>query len=166
MRLQQTSLSTETAPVPIHWSRGIVVKRKFELSPTAFPKRAKTRQVSYANLLLQVESLHTTGLESRVLPATATERRFNQLAQAWKSDTALLSDLSKKSMHPAYQSIIGMGQDALPMLLRELDKYPSHWFWALRAITGANPVKPENRGRIKRMAQDWLEWGRDHGYQW
>jgi hypothetical protein len=97
-------------------------------------------------------------------PANTVEHRFEQLAQQWKAETALLSDLSKKSMHPAYQRIIGMGQDALPLLLKELESHPSHWFWALRSITGANPVKPENRGRIKRMAQDWLAWGRDHGY--
>lgn len=164
MKLQQTSLSTETAPVPTHWSRGIVVRRTFEISSA--DKQSQAKQISYGDLLVRLESRHATSFEPRILSATPTERRFNRLAQEWKADTALLSDLAKKSMHPAYQSIIGMGQEALPMLLKELDRHPSHWFWALRAITGANPVKAENRGRIKRMAQDWLEWGRDHGYQW
>lgn len=76
----------------------------------------------------------------------------------------MLSILSKKVIHPAYQRIIGMGDKAIPLLMRELKREPNHWFWALRAITGANPVKPENRGRVKRMAQDWLDWGHEHDY--
>lgn len=124
------------------------------------------KQFYYGNRLLQVDMPRAAEFRQWAIPANTVEHRFEQLAQQWKAETALLSDLSKKSMHPAYQRIIGMGQDALPLLLKELESHPSHWFWALRSITGANPVKPENRGRIKRMAQDWLAWGRDHGYQW
>lgn len=76
----------------------------------------------------------------------------------------MLSALSQKVIHPAYQRIIGMGEQVVPLLLQELERQPNHWFWALKAITGASPIKPEHRGRISQMAQDWLEWGRDHGY--
>jgi hypothetical protein len=37
--------------------------------------------------------------------------------------------------HPAYQQIIGLGKEALPLLFGELRRAPDHWFWALRAIT-------------------------------
>ncbi|MEO1395544.1 MAG: hypothetical protein AAFV90_21790 [Cyanobacteria bacterium J06634_5] len=166
MTLPKTSFRTEVAPVPIHWSRGIVVRRKFELGSTNSYKQAKTQKTLHSGLSLQLESPHVNSFAPHIFSATTAERQFNQLAQEWRANTALLSDLSKKSMHPAYQRIIGMGQEVLPLLLKELERRPGHWFWALGAITGANPVKPENRGRMKRMAQDWLEWGRDHGYQW
>jgi hypothetical protein len=92
------------------------------------------------------------------------ERQFTQLASQWEAETDMMSNLSQKVLHQAYQQIIGMGEKVIPLLLKELKRQPGHWFWALSAITGVNPVKSENRGRIRRMAQDWLEWGHDHGY--
>ncbi len=49
---------------------------------------------------------------------------------------------------------------------RDLEQKPDHWFWALRAITGDNPVKSEHRGRMKLMAEAWIQWGKEHGYEW
>jgi hypothetical protein len=45
--------------------------------------------------------------------------------------------------------------------LRELKKEPDHWFWALKAITGVDPVEPIQRGRVKEMAGAWLRWGKE-----
>ena len=59
-----------------------------------------------------------------------------------------------------------MGQPVVPLPLRELERNPAHWFKALRTLTGANPVKPEQRGRMKQMAEAWLKWGREYGYKW
>ena len=56
-----------------------------------------------------------------------------------------------------------MGAKALPYIFRELEREPDQWFWALRAITGANPIKPEQQGRIQEMAAAWIEWGRERG---
>jgi len=67
-------------------------------------------------------------------------------------------------MHPAYQRIIGMGKDAIPIVLNEMSVRPGHWFWALRAITGENPVPAGHAGNIKAMSEDWIEWGRQHHY--
>ena len=49
-------------------------------------------------------------------------------------------------MHPAYLDIIGMGDKAVPLILRDLKKETSHWFIALRAITKSSPVRPEDAG--------------------
>ena len=68
------------------------------------------------------------------------------------------------SQHPAYQEIISMGTKIVPLLLSELKKNPLYWLAALSAITGENPVKPEQRGRVKQMASAWMEWGRNQGY--
>ena len=123
------------------------------------------KTLRYRHQLLQVDALQEVELKSRIVAKNSLERQFRQLSHQWENETGMLSDLSQKVIHPAYQRIIGMGQDAIPFLLNELSKRPNHWFWALRSITGANPVKPEHRGRIKLMDKDWLCWGRDHGYE-
>ena len=94
------------------------------------------------------------------------EAEFNRLAEEWHEETRMLSLVTQKSMHPAYQRIIGMGQPVVPLILRDLEQKPDHWFWALRAITGANPVKSDMVGRMKLMAQAWIQWGKEHGYEW
>lgn len=124
----------------------------------------KIQQVRYGARSLQLNILQDEPLIVAEARFSNIERQFNQLANQWEAETGMLSVLSQKVLHPSYQRIIGMGEKAVPLLLKELEREPNHWFWALRAITGANPVKPENRGRVKRMAQDWLEWGRDRGY--
>jgi len=68
------------------------------------------------------------------------------------------------SLHPAYQQIIGMGRSAIPLLLDELQQEPDHWFWALSAITGEDPVPLHMRGNVAGMTESWLKWGREHGW--
>ena len=94
------------------------------------------------------------------------ELTFLELAEQWRRETGMMSLVTKMSMHPAYQRIIGMGQAVVPLILRELEQEPDHWFWALQAITGANPVRSEQRGRLKKMAEAWIQWGRENGYRW
>jgi hypothetical protein len=94
------------------------------------------------------------------------EVTFLELAEQWRRETGMMSLITKMSMHPAYQRIIGMGQAVVPLILRELEQEPDHWFWALQAITGANPVQSEQRGRLKQMAEAWIQWGRENGYRW
>ena len=93
----------------------------------------------------------------------AIRTRFDALASRWQDETGPLSSITQRAMHPAYQEIIGLGRDVLPLILRELQQRPDQWFWALRAITGANPTKPEQQGRIQEMAAAWIEWGRERG---
>jgi len=92
------------------------------------------------------------------------ETRFHNLAEEWRKETSFMSSIHLKSMHEAYQSIIGMGMSAVPLILRELLRNPDHWFWALSAITMENPVQPEERGDLKSMTKAWLELGRKRGW--
>jgi hypothetical protein len=94
------------------------------------------------------------------------DRKFQELANVWKRERGPTSSITEMALHPAYQQIIGMGPAVIPYILGELEQRPDHWFWALRSITGANPVKPEQRGRVKDMAKAWVQWGKDKGYQW
>ena len=97
-------------------------------------------------------------------PTAVIKTRFDELTQDWKRDTRMTSSTTEMSMHPAYQQIIGMGERALPLIFRELQQAPSHWFWALRAITGDDPVPEADLGRVPAMRQAWLDWGRRNGY--
>ena len=92
------------------------------------------------------------------------ERRFEELAAAWKSETQYTSSLTEIVTHPAYQQIIGLGRAALPLILKDLKHEVNHWFWALRALTGENPVQEEDAGKLPRMVAAWVNWGLDHGH--
>jgi hypothetical protein len=89
---------------------------------------------------------------------------FIRLAEQWQAETRHLSSAEQIASHPAYQKIIGMGAPAVPLILQELKRRPAPWFRALHAITGANPVCEADRGRLPRMAEAWIRWGREQGY--
>lgn len=93
----------------------------------------------------------------------AVAERFHALAERWRKETEFASSSTSLFMNGAYQEIIGMGREALPFILKDLAETRSHWFWALRAITGVDPVEPEARGYVGRMADRWLEWGHAEG---
>ena len=98
--------------------------------------------------------------------AESAEKKFLRLRDQWKAECAHESSTQRMVMHSAYQRIVGMGKDALPFLLRELATNVDAWFWALRAITEADPVPEEARGNGTAMAQAWLQWARDQGIAW
>ena len=108
-----------------------------------------------------VESAEVSGAVTDVA-APALEVEFRRLADLWRAETSLCSSPSVKASHPAYLRIIGMGRSALPFIYRELERGDGHWFAALRAITGANPVKPDDAGNIRKMKQAWLEYLRQN----
>jgi hypothetical protein len=105
-----------------------------------------------------------TALEEKT-KKIAAEQRFNRLAKAWKSETELVSKVTKRILHPAYQKTIGMGESAIPLILKDLSENgPDDWFWALTAITDENPITKEMAGNMAAMTEAWLQWGRKAGY--
>jgi hypothetical protein len=96
----------------------------------------------------------------------SVREKFQRLANRWHKAVAHLSSSSKRESHPAYQEIIAMGNPVVPCLLGDLATMRRHWFTALTAITGANPVAQEDAGDIARMTDAWLLWGRGKGYRW
>jgi hypothetical protein len=96
--------------------------------------------------------------------ASPLKERFDELARQWRKANEFVSSTTDIVMHPAYQQIIGMGPDVLPLIFAELHRRPEPWFWALKAITGEDPVAPADRGRIQAMSQAWLAWAARRGY--
>ncbi len=110
--------------------------------------------------------LHILKKQSHSSPSQNLETLFNTLAQQWRTETRFISSTDQMVLHPAYQQIIGLGEAVIPLLLRELEQKPDHWFWALKSVSREDPVPPESRGRIQEMIAAWLNWGRSKGYTW
>ena len=85
------------------------------------------------------------------------EEIFLELAEKWPYDTEMFSSPTKKLNHPAYQKIISIGKPVIPLILRELERQPDHWFMALTAIAKQDPVGPEDN--FKQAVEAWLQYG-------
>jgi hypothetical protein len=93
--------------------------------------------------------------------------RFQNLVDEWRHERGAMSSITEMATLRPYQNIIGMGEEAIPLILAELKSEgdePDQWFWALGAITGANPVSPEDQGNFAKMAQAWFKWAEDEGH--
>ena len=96
--------------------------------------------------------------------STKNRRKFDRLAAEWKEETAHLSSTSAIAEHRAYQQIIGMGEEAIPLILQDLKETRAQWFWALRAIAGESPIRDEDRGDLDAMTAAWIDWGKRRRY--
>ncbi len=98
------------------------------------------------------------------------EVRVQRLIAEWRTERGYSASINKWVQLPAYRQIVELGTDdpseIIPLLLRELEQTPDHWFWALKDLTGINPVQADSRGNVLKMAADWLCWGRNQGFRW
>ena len=95
----------------------------------------------------------------------SVEKKFRRLSNEWKRDTGHLSMASRMVAHPSYLSIVAMGEPAIPLILRDLEREPNHWFSALAAIAGEGPKIPtQDRGDMRKISKAWLEWGESKNY--
>ena len=92
------------------------------------------------------------------------EARFAQLVKMLEPEIWVRSNSATAAQHPAYQEIIAMGESALPLILCQMEECTAHWFPALCAITGADPVPEEMRGKVEEIKAVWQQWGRERGY--
>ena len=69
-----------------------------------------------------------------ILETADIETRLLELAQQWRRETGMMSLVTKMSMHPAYQRIIGMGQPVVPLIKPILA-----WDIPLNTYPGQNP---------------------------
>jgi hypothetical protein len=123
------------------------------------------------------DTLEITGYSGPTLTATFHQEpelavpawyEFHRLKDLWRRERGATSSITAMATCPSYQGIIGMGEIAVPLILRELESegdQPDMWFWALKAITRDDPVNPDDRGDMKAMADAWLSWGEDR-YAW
>jgi hypothetical protein len=151
-------------------------------SPVELASSAAPNQIQpflAAGVILSLVSITAGGV---VLPATglgtwmggaeavahavsreAAQDAFSALASIWRAETAFSSSSHELVLHWAYQRIIALGPAAIAPILRELQQSPDHWGWALRAITGENPVPADAAGDVGAAALAWIQWGRERG---
>jgi len=141
--------------------------REYLSASIAFP--TPLRQISAAKeqyIKENEESKSCSVLESferALLVEDPLVSKFKKLAMEWKDSTWMYSSLTDMCFHPSYLQVIGMGSAIVPTILDDLQRSPHHWFIALEAITGQNPVGEDNIGDIEAMANDWVSWGRAKG---
>ena len=88
---------------------------------------------------------------------------FDRLTAQWRDETGMSSSISRKVRHPAYRAIIKMNLPVVPLILRDMQQRPGHWFVALKIITGENPV--QCAGMTFQQATDaWIAWGIRRGH--
>jgi ActR/RegA family two-component response regulator len=95
--------------------------------------------------------------------APPMREKFERLATAWRAETQFSSSISEIFLNKNYQAIIGQGIAIVPFILEDLKRGPDHWYWALGAITGANPAESAPPGDIAAISEAWLKWGKLKG---
>ena len=94
--------------------------------------------------------------------ASELEENFRTLAAQWRKETRHFSLVKKAVAHRAYKKILTLGKGAIPLILRELQERPDHWFDALELLADENPVLPEHD--FDQAVRAWLDWGREKGF--
>jgi len=97
---------------------------------------------------------------------TKVRLRFQELTSQWKTQSRYLSNTAQMAMLWPYQQIIGLGAIAVPLILAELRRETDHWFWALEAITGENPVFEGSRRRRRSSGRSLVALGTGERAGW
>jgi hypothetical protein len=95
--------------------------------------------------------------------------KFNALVAQWRAERGATSSITAMAMCDAYQKIIGLGPDAVPLIIAQMQSEadePDQWFWALQVLTGVDAVADEDRGDFLKMSQSWISWAENAGYVW
>jgi hypothetical protein len=95
---------------------------------------------------------------------TEAEAKFRHYASKWKEEIGGESSLTNITNNMNYLRIIRIGDEAIPLILQELQRDPAPWFVALRAISEDDSVGRDSPGNFRKMAAAWIQWGKDHGY--
>lgn len=143
------------------WSQSCVVSIKSDKKYALRWAACVRAQYGPAKRALRVLRWH-----SKPRHESAAARLFHKEAMKWKDDTMHWSSAARIISHPSYLRIIGLGRkfkegEIERLILQELEYEPYHWFDALAAITGENPVGPNDD--FDTAVNAWLEWGRQEG---
>lgn len=109
--------------------------------------------MTYKLLQTPSETGNHSDLESGECSAEEIQAEFTYLASQWIQSVEGMSSTVEMAKHPVYQKIVKMGKAVVPFLLEDLRQNPLYWLPALRQITQQNPVKSEQRGKIKQMTE-------------
>jgi hypothetical protein len=101
-------------------------------------------------------------------PIAKLEERFAAQAEKWDRETAHLSSPAQRCSHPSYMAILGMAnehrKEIIKLMLLDMQHNSREWFWALSYLTQDNPISRNESGRLDRMIEAWVRWGKQRGY--
>jgi hypothetical protein len=140
-------------------------------SKNAHRSASRIVETSSDSAVVNVGTADPFDIFKKILVVTQVDEdwlEFCELSRDWKQHRKNISMMAADPRDPHYLRIIGMGRRAIPCILRQLRNEmlagePDHWFTALWAITGENPVPEVSQGRIREMARAWLAWGDRRG---
>lgn len=90
--------------------------------------------------------------------------RFDLLADELAVSMAGASSTRRAMRHPAYAEILALGKDAIPFLLRRLERPGSRPLW-LRLLGSLTAFQPgAGQETISDAAHAWMRWGRTEGF--
>jgi hypothetical protein len=116
----------------------------------------------YVRHLVRYLSFLSLPSEDIIEEVSEVEKRFNYLAEKWKTETGVFSTTFHKVVNDSYLEIIFDGKDFLPFILKDLEKGgTAHWHTALRIITKENPVPIEDLSKMKKVREAWISWGKN-----
>lgn len=96
---------------------------------------------------------------SPLRPSASLRERFTELVEQWTRDMMLSSSSDDVRMHPAYQQVIGLGPQAIPLIYEHMLTGEPHWSWALSSITGEDPATGTDSPRA--ATATWIRWIED-----
>ncbi|MCY4188801.1 MAG: hypothetical protein OXD30_09985 [Bryobacterales bacterium] len=85
--------------------------------------------------------------------------KFEKLVLQWREQRRFTSSLEEMTACPAHLEILAMGKPAVELIMDRLRaEAADHWFRTLELLTGAQPVRHEDRGDYEKMRRAWLGW--------
>ncbi len=110
-----------------------------------------------------VNSVAFSSSNTKMLSSDSIESVFESLKNSWVRSTRFKNSLSEINDDKSLLSIIDLGPIVVPMILKDLRDSPKHWFYALRVLTGSNPIKKNEAGNLVKMQTAWLSWAAKKG---
>ena len=91
--------------------------------------------------------------------AANLEQRFAGLAERWWLEAGGRSISTQMMDSDAFREIVALGEQVVPLILREMEHSHMHWHLALREITGEHPESAVQPGKVDQIRAAWLGWG-------
>jgi len=91
------------------------------------------------------------------------ERKFREYADKWYAETRRDSSITRILSNENYLRVIELGTPVIPLILKELQSRPRPWFLVLRVLTKNENVGRGYPGNFEKMAEAWINWGRERG---
>lgn len=120
--------------------------------------------VVHRDLISHVDYVEATppvvGRERREMSLERTsyevKEAFERLAEEWQQSTLFTASVLDVVLDDRYQQIIGLGPQAVPLIMGRLRHEVGHWFWALKSIVGVDVA--EGAETLEEARRLWLRW--------